>query len=170
MSVAVQCQDFYCPVFLTGTRGEMFGQDTPKKFISILLNGIMEFRRPETMTLGLPLEEALFSLGETFNECSISDWDGYGALPVNEDAFAEAKKFVELLPSSIKIPDIMAEPIGEIAFEWRKGKNRIFVISLGGRQQITYAGIFGGNKIHGTEYFEDSLPINILNNISRVYS
>jgi hypothetical protein len=170
MSVAIQCQDFNCPIFLNGTSGEMFDRDSSKNFVSILRKGFVDFWKSETMTLGLPLDEAFLSLRETFNECSVPDWDGYGARPVCVDAFAEARRLIELLPSSLKMPEISAEPTGEIALEWRKGKDRTFVISFGGKQKITYAGLFGGNKTHGTEYFEDSMPTNILNNIRRVYS
>lgn len=168
--IAVQCPEINCPIFLTGTSGEMFDQDAPKKFISTLRNGFMEFWRSESITLGRPLDEAVSSLRETFQECFIPDWDGYNALPVNEDAFAEAKTIIELLPTSMIMPEIMAEPNGEIAFEWRKGKNHIFIMSVSGRQQITYAGIFGGNKTHGIEYFKGTLPTIILDYIRRVYA
>jgi hypothetical protein len=148
----------------------MFPRFSPEGNGSTFSEKIKDFWKSVSMTLGRPLEDAIELLTETFRECSISDWDGYGASPITTDAFAEARKFIELLPSSIKIPEILAEPTGEIAMEWRKENRRIFIISLGGRQRITYAGIFGSNKTHGTEYFEDTLPIGILNNIRRVYS
>jgi hypothetical protein len=170
MSVAVQCPGFNCPIFLTGPSGEMFYQDAQKTFISSLQKGFIDFWRSESNTFGRPLVEAATSLRETFEECSVPDWDGYNALPINEDAFNEANKIIELLPSSIPMPEIMADPNGEIAFEWRKGNNHIFVLSVSGRQKITYAGIFGSNKTHGVEYYNSSLPSIILDYIRRVYA
>lgn len=68
------------------------------------------------------------------------------------------------------MPEIVAEPTGEIGFEWRRGRGRVFVLSVGGKHRITYAGIFGGNKIHGSEYFEETLPFVIIQHLRRLYS
>ena len=70
---------------------------------------------------------------------------------------------------SYPMPQILAEPSSEIGLEWYKGKRLVFAISFSGRNMITYAGIFGINKIHGTEYFSDSIPSNVIENIRRLY-
>lgn len=107
-------------------------------------------------------------LSEVFKESSTEDWDGYGAKPVSIRAFFEALKLLELLPSSLPLPDILAEPSGEIGFEWYKNSKYTFVISIAGDNLLTYAGIFGEyNKIHGTEFFGDRLPIIIIKLIQR---
>jgi hypothetical protein len=68
------------------------------------------------------------------------------------------------------MPEIIAEPSGEIGLEWRRGKGNIFVISVRGKHLITYAGIFGGNTTHGTEYFGQSIPSTIITYLRRLYS
>lgn len=115
------------------------------------------------------------SLTETLNniyeECSVEDWDGYAAMPVSKAAFFEADKITKLLPSTIQRPEILAEPTGEIGFEWYKGKGFAFAFSVSGKNTITYAGIIGASKIHGSEYFSgDSLPRIILETINRLYN
>ncbi len=76
-----------------------------------------------------------------------------------------------MIPLSFLMPEILAEPDGEIGFEWYKDKDSVFVISVSGNNIITYAGLFGtSNKTHGTEYFADELPRIILENIRRLFS
>ena len=36
-------------------------------------------------------------LREIFSECSIENWDGYGALPIQEQAVLEAERFIAVL-------------------------------------------------------------------------
>ena len=134
----------------------------------------------EPISISQPVKELYEVLDEVYNECSEPDWDGYGALPVTEANLDVAKRFIELLsgyvnklinPSSrIEIPDILAEPSGEIGFEWRKGTRSIFIVSVDSRNTMSYAGIFGGNKIHGTEYFGDNIPQIIIDSLNRLYS
>lgn len=151
MSVAVQCID--CPSFYFPLNKEFTKEEIWKT----------------TATIGRPVEEAFQSLQEIYKECSDENWDGYGANPVSEDSIAEALAFIRLLPSLFPIPQILAEPSGEIGLEWYKDKKMIFAISFNGKGMITYAGIFGSNKIHGEEYFGDSIPSRIIENIRRLY-
>lgn len=129
---------------------------------------VCELRKAETLGR---LDDALHSLDEVFSECSEEGWDGYGANPINEASYIEARKFIESLPltSSIPMPEIIPEPGGEIGFEWSKGKRQVFVASFSGKNEIVYAGLFGTNKTHGTEYFGDSIPSKIMDNLKLLY-
>ncbi|MBS4059469.1 MAG: hypothetical protein KG029_03640 [Bacteroidetes bacterium] len=152
MSVAVQCVD--CPTFYFPLNKEFSKKEIWKT----------------TITIGRPVEEATESLLEFYKDCSQPNWDGYGANPVSKDSISEALDFIQLLPSSFPIPQILAEPSGEIGLEWYKDKKMIFAISFNGKGMITYAGIFGSNKTHGTEYFSDSIPSKIIENLRRLYT
>jgi hypothetical protein len=168
MSVAVPCTGIDCPSFRV-SRGEGLDQDSSQKVVDFL-EVIAEMLNSETITFGHTLDEALLSLYEVYNDCSQENWDGYGALTIPYSAYEEAKKIIKLLPSSIQIPEIIAEPNGEIGFEWRRSKGQVFVISIGGKHRINYAGIFGDNKTHGSEYFEEAIPSVIIENLRRLYS
>lgn len=112
----------------------------------------------------------LNKLFQVYQECSEENWDGYDAQLISKETYLEAEKLIRLLPSHIKEPEIVPEPTGEIAFEWYQGKHFAFVVSVGGNDLITYAGLFGSrSKIHGTEYFGVKLPTNIVNNIQRLF-
>lgn len=168
-NLAIQCTGSDCSPFWIRPSSEGFG-DSSRKIVEGIKREIAQMWGSESITFGRPLDDALISLLEVYRECSQSDWDGYGAAAISEDAYEEAKKIINLLPSSIRMPEITAEPTGEIGFEWHKSKGQVFVISVGGKHRITYAGIFSGNKVHGSEYFEDTLPLAIIQHLRRLYS
>lgn len=128
--------------------------------------------RQETVTWGQRLREVLASLCEVYKDCSEENWDGYGGQAVTQGVYNEALKLIGLLqqlPPTIPVPAIGAEPDGAIGLEWYKAKQQVFVVSVEGKNTITYAGIFNGNKIHGTWRFGDTLPDVITENLRRLY-
>ncbi len=164
MSTAILCTD--C-TSISNFPSTGFGADFEvlKKFYDGIVS---ELRKTETLGR---MDEVLQSLDEVFWECSEEGWDGYDARPITEDAYIEAKRLIESLPltSFIPMPEIIPEPNGEIALEWSKGKRLVFVTSVSGKNEIVYAGLFGTNKVNGTEYFGDSLPSAIIENLRKLY-
>ncbi len=67
------------------------------------------------------------------------------------------------------MPEVVPEPGGEIGLEWYRRKRLVFTVSVSGSNEIIYTGLFGTNRIHGTEYFGDLLPSVILENLKRLY-
>lgn len=123
----------------------------------------------KSITLG-GKTDVLQSLEDLFKECSETGWDGNEASPITEDAYLEARRLINNLPINLRMPEVVPEPSGEIGLEWSKGKDRVFVLSLSGRNEIVYAGLFGMNKVHGVEYFGDTVPSTILENLRRLYA
>ena len=114
---------------------------------------------------------ALESLNEVYEECSEANWDGYDATPISLEAYFEASKLLRIIPASFPMPEILPEPSGEIGLEWYKERDFSFVISVGGKNIITYVGRFGkNNEIYGTEYFKDSVSKIILDGLRRLFS
>ena len=67
--------------------------------------------------------------------------------------------FLETLPTTTPVPDVVPEPDGEIAFEWDYGPWRILSVSVGPTGLLSYAALYGRtSKAHGTEKFIDRLP------------
>ena len=143
--------------------------ETSNNLQKVIEDDIIRLRKAETWDHpGRVLSE----LKKIYQEYSEKDWDGYGALPISQQAYHEAVRFLEALPLSwLPTPEVGPEPEGDIGFEWNFGKNRTFVVSINGTNIITYAGLLGtGNKTHGTEVFDGSIPQTIVNNIARIHT
>lgn len=109
------------------------------------------------------------SMNTILSECSESNWDGYGATPISTDAVYEAMYFISQLPSYFPIPEVVPEPDGDIGLEWYHDRSNQLVLAFGGKNVVTYAGIFDGvNKTHGSELFIDSIPGVITQNLRRL--
>lgn len=164
MSVAVPCNE--CPSYYTIPVNTGFSEDS-KNLAKNLEKQIVEMR--ELLAIEFRLKEASDFLFDVYRECSEANWDGYSASPITLKTLKEALKIIRLLPSSFPLPEIVAEPDGSIGFEWHKGQKLIFVISVEGKYRINYAGIFGSNKIHGSEYFGEMLPSVVIENLRRLF-
>ena len=113
------------------------------------------------------------SLQELYNlwgECISENWDGYGAQPVDPNSFNEAERFIRALPTTVREPEVAVDPDGEISLEWYFEPRKVFSVSIGKRNEITYAGLYGPNKTYGREYFDDEIPKAIFYNLDRLFS
>jgi hypothetical protein len=114
--------------------------------------------------------ESLQELYKLSEECSSENWDGYGAQPVDPDSFIEAERFIQALPTTVREPEVAVDPDGEISLEWHLEPRKVFSVSIGKRNEITYAGLYGPNKAYGREYFGDEIPKEIFDNLDRLFS
>lgn len=116
-----------------------------------------------------PLVLASNKLTSVYDECSIDNWDGCGALPVSEGAVSEATIFLELLNNSnLPMPQISPEVDGGIEFEWYMSSDHIFTVSFNGKKILGYSGMFGeGNTFYGTSKIDSQIPDIIRWNISK---
>ena len=163
MTMAMRCTD--CTT-ITHLSQNGFGADHVQ--LSKFFDDIVKELR-KSITLGRKTD-VLQSLEDLFEECSEEGWDGNEASPITEDAYLEARRLIDNLPINLRMPEVVPEPSGEIGLEWSRGKDRVFVVSLSGRNEIVYAGLFGINKVHGIEYFGDAVPSTILENLRRLYA
>lgn len=121
-----------------------------------------------SLSIGKPKRDAEENLYEVFGETCQPDWDGHGSASVSYDVYLKALEFLGRFPMNFPVPEVSADPDGEVSFEWYASPNWTFSISLGRGADLTYAGIFGANKTHGVEVFHGEIPESILNNIRRV--
>lgn len=104
---------------------------------------------------------------DLLSECRELNWDGNNAAPITNSVANLAKKIVSLIPSYLPAADLSPEADGEIALEWQEN-DRIFSVSIGENNQLSFAGIFGQEgKIHGNERYNNELPPAILDGIKR---
>ena len=133
----------------------------------VLKHAFVHYEQPITLD---PRERALQSLKGIFDTHRQQGWDGYGALPISEDAYLEACRLIQLLPGDIEVPEFSADPRGAISFEWYRGPGWVFTLTTKGAGMVVYAGLMGeGNRAYGTQKFSESIPKVILQHIRRVY-
>jgi len=127
----------------------------------------------------LEVSESLFGdkaqlishLNELCAECSEDDWDGYGAEAVSDTVLLCAETFIRALPDGIAMPEISAEPDGQISFDWLPTKTKTFTLSVGSSDRLAYAWIDGSNRGHAVDLFEgDQLPPRVLGELQRILS
>ena len=118
------------------------------------------------------LHAAVASLLTAAADSGLQDWDGYGAAPADASSVHHATLLLrEVLLVVSEIPQVTIDPDGEVAFEWRHNRHRVFSVSVGPRGELTYAGLFDGSNVHGVETrMVDGLPREIRAGIQRVFT
>ena len=122
----------------------------------------------QSQTMAKVHKQTIRIFNEAIKESSFDDWDGYGAKAFDTLAWRKALWFSQLLPTDMPVPDIRVDSDGEATFEWYIATRQVFSVTVRGNGELVYAGIFGANTTHGTEYLDDELPEVILDNIYRV--
>lgn len=107
-------------------------------------------------------------LAAAYTAAQVEDWDGAGSTRVEPSTYVYADQFLRLLPSSACLPYITVDSDGEILFEWDQGRRQVFSVSVGRDGTLTFAGLFGHSKIHGTEHLREALPSAILDCLERL--
>ena len=89
------------------------------------------------------------------------NWDGMGSAPVEPSTYTYASQFLQIFPANALPPDISVDTDGELLFEWDRGPRQTFSVSVGRDGTLTFAGLLGYRKVHGTEHFREALPLVI---------
>ena len=122
-----------------------------------------------SFALGNLRTEVGSKLDRVWIDAAVDNWDGYGAKALSPAAYEHAWAFLQTLPTTTPVPDVVPEPDGEIAFEWDYGPWRILSVSIGPTGLLSYAALYGKtSKQHGTEKFVDRLPGAIVGCLDRL--
>jgi hypothetical protein len=121
-----------------------------------------------SVAIGEPRRMIQEALTAAYAAAQSDDWDNAGSRRVEPSTYRYAEHFLSLLPSGVSFPEITVDTDGEIFFEWARGPRQVFSVSVGRDGTLTYAGLFGHNKIHGTEYLREALPSVISDCLERL--
>jgi hypothetical protein len=95
-------------------------------------------------------------LKQLYTECSVEDWDGYGAHPINKASVELVLKFVSKIRKSfpsLPDPELCPDPDGDLGVYWGANGHRLS-LSVDKESIISYAVIWGNNTTSkGTEVF-----------------
>lgn len=105
---------------------------------------------------------AIHELEKVWRDCGKAGWDGYGAYPVEQEAYRAARAIIESLPAGFPQPSIGAEPAGRVTLEWHKSSSRTLSVSVDPAGFLYYAGVFGPNKRYGTLTFYSAAPDELI--------
>jgi hypothetical protein len=130
----------------------------------------LDGRALESISLGKQKGDALQNLYAAYSEACQPGWDGYGAVAASYDGYVKAEKFIKSLPANIPAPEVAIDPDGDISLEWYRAPRRVFSVSIGSADELTFAGIFGKSTAHGTETFNFQIPQSVLANLRRLLS
>ena len=109
------------------------------------------YKLQKSITLGQIDEEVLSELETVYEECRIANWDGYNALPVLPETYAQAHRFLESLQSDTPPTSVGAEPDGHITLEWHHSRRRTLSVSIDPDGNLYYAALIGRKRRYGSE-------------------
>lgn len=112
--------------------------------------------------IGNRLESILNELKEVSSEASQDGWDGYAAKPLNPLAYTYAEIFLNSLPTTAPLPEVSADPDGEVSLDWVFGERKALTVSIGPSGRCTFAAILGESSYRGTEWIDDEIPASIV--------
>lgn len=98
-----------------------------------------------------------------------SNWNGESADPIPDTAFEEARAFLYKFPTTLPLPEVIAEPDGYLGLEWYSDKRLLYVVSFNGQGVLSCSGLIGQTKVYGTYYMDHSIPSEILRTIARIF-
>lgn len=121
-----------------------------------------------SLAVSLASSQALSQLREIETSAAAANWNGYGARPVDDRALAQAARFLRALPTTLAVPDVSADPDGEVDLLWFVDARRTLSVSVRGDGRLTWAALIGESSTYGTEWFSVEIPAGILQSLFRV--
>jgi hypothetical protein len=90
------------------------------------------------------------------------------SIPVDLDTIRAATQFAYSLPRFGPMPEVSADPDGEISFDWAGPSGEMFSVSVNKQNRLAYAGWFGEkSRIHGIEQLAEGCPQQIVRGIEK---
>ena len=91
-------------------------------------------------------------------DAGTKNWDGEGALALQQDTVGLAQELVDYFPHYIGLPDVAATPHGEVDFDWVISQDVMLTLSVAPSREIAFAGLFNGARMNGCEPWVGALP------------
>lgn len=86
-------------------------------------------------------------------------------------AFTLAQRFLLALPSNLPAPELDIDDDGDVVFDWAGPPDRLMSVALNPDGRITFAARLSANRArHGSDYFSDAIPHEILDLLAQITS
>jgi hypothetical protein len=113
-------------------------------------------------------QSAYEALWDVWQACKVVNWDGYGALAVDQETYHNAYCLIEALPLGYPLPSVGAEPDGHLTLEWYRHPNWTLSVSIAPEGTLYYAALLGTEDPRGSCPFYGEIPESLLYLIRRV--
>jgi hypothetical protein len=122
-----------------------------------------------TAESSIALHNTLMQIDELERDCGLPNWGGENENAISRVTASEAKAFLAELPTSYQSPEVLPEPSGALAFEWRTGAFRSVIVSFVGNHRVEYSALSGrSNASFGYCAFHGIIPLEIVRLIREV--
>lgn len=108
-----------------------------------------------------PRERLLNELDDLLAEASLPGWDGHSGKPLDIAAYDFARMLIRALPTTAPLPEVSADPDGEVSLDWSFGYRRALTVSVGPTGRCAYAWVLGQETNRGTAWIDDEIPESI---------
>ena len=140
----------------------------PGSYADSLDRTARQTRQSLQVSCAIGKQQVLGELSEVYGECRTEGWDGYGALPVEQDTMRLAYCLIDSLPYGFPMPSIGAEPDGHLTLEWQTGPYRILSVSVDPEGYLHFAGIYGTDRQNGRLTFYSTAPTELIQLVRRL--
>ena len=113
-----------------------------------------DFSSSPNLTLA-QLKQCKKDLKDLLETAGKPDWDGEDADPVTEDTIKAAEKVIDELPGESGVPEISADPEGNVEFDWHLDNGTMLTVCIGQKGEIAISGLYP-NKAELTISANDS--------------
>ena len=112
---------------------------------------------------------AISTLNELVKQCSKDNCDGDGAVAIDYFAQLTAKDLIRSLPNDIAMPEFAPEPDGAVSLDWIVSRYRMFSVSVGPSDRLSFAWLDGTDRGHGVAHFDGAtVPTRLLTSLRSI--
>ena len=150
-------------VFVNDDNTLQQGEEELQKFIK--LYSIYNYIKAHAILLN-DKENLISELKEIAEECSDPDWDGYEGLSIEPSTLELAKSFIYTIPEELPLPEAAPESDGSISLDWIWSKDRVFSLSIGKTDELSYAWIDNEDRGYAIARFDGkNIPKRVIDSI-----
>ena len=80
-----------------------------------------------------------------------------------------ASKLLDTIPSGFPVPEISLDPDGEVAFDWVRSDRTMVSVSVGPKDDPSYAAGLLDGTAHGFVRWRDTFPVALTDLLRRLY-
>ena len=77
-------------------------------------------------------------------ECSVDNWNGYGAKPINHESVQKTIELLSLIPANLPRPEFSCDPDGCVALDWFYSPYNVLSVSVETNGCLCFATLLGG--------------------------